>query len=260
MAHIIAAAALRSHRIALLLVLVGAVLTLAAQQAYAFPPAGSDIVQVTSTVGFTSRLGQETIPFSGVATISRGDPYMDGGVEVVDLELTSLVMTGSSITGPVTITHSGTLPSLGEIRSDQPGQSWPASAFLDIFVDVSAPASPADTITVHNEDAIRIIPMFGGSPLSISSWPPSAVPWAADLPSCVSLLPTDPKDVCVTGLSLVLIGTSSGEVGGLAELASIGAPNAADSWLVSTFLLAAFLAAAIVVLGGIWLLRRRLVT
>ncbi len=91
--------------------------------------------------------------------------------------------------------------------------------------------------------------------------------WVADLPSCVSLLPTDPKDVCVTGLSLVLIGGNSGseEVGGLAELSRIGAAGVAFSdaeagtaWPSTRYVLAAFLAAAVTVLGGAWFMRRRL--
>ncbi len=264
MVDTIAAATRRSLRIALLLLLFVAGLALAAEQAHAYPPAGSETVPITATASLTSRLGQETISFSGIATIARSDPYMDGGVDVVDLELTSLVLSGNSVTGPVTITQSATFPSLGEIRSDQPGQDWPASAYLDIFVDVSAPASPADTITKHNEDAIRVEPMSFGSPLSISSWPPSAVPWETDLTSCVSLLPTVPKDVCVTSLGFVLIGgPTDGEVGGLAELARIGGADAAFSaeagtaWVDRGYI-AAFLTAAVAVLGGAWFVRRRL--
>ncbi len=264
MSDIIAAAARRTRKIALLLVLLGALVVMPSQQAHAFPPAGSENVQVMSSVNLTSRLGQETIIFSGSATISRSDPYMDGGVEVVDLELISLALGGNSITGPVTITQSSTIPSLGEIRSNQAGQSWPASAYLDIFIDVGAPASPNATITKHNEAAIHVVPMFQGSSISISSWPPSAVPWEADLTPCVSLLPTDPKDVCVTSLSLVLIGTNSGEVGGLAELASIGGVDAslsaADRWSAPQYVLAASLAAGVAVLGAAWLLRRKLAT
>jgi hypothetical protein len=239
-------------------------LALAVQQAFAFPPAGTDDVQVVANVSLTSRLGQETINFSGTATILRGNSYMDGGVEVIDLELVSLALAGDSITGPVTITQSSAFQSLGEIRSDQPGQDWPASAYLDLFVDVGAPASPDPTITKHNEVAIRIVPMFGGTPISISSWPPSAVPWEADLSPCVSLLPTLPKDVCVTSLSLSLSGENAGEVGGLAELASVGGAGAAqggadtgNAWLAPSLVLAASLAAAAAVLGGAWFLRRR---
>ncbi len=265
MVDTIGAAARRSLRIALLLLLLGAGLVLSAQQAYAYPPAGSDTMQATAIVSLTSRLGQETITFSGIVTISRSDPYMNGGVEVVDLAVTSLALGGNSITGPVIITQSATFQSLGEIRSGQPGQDWPASAYLDIFVDVGAPASPSDTITKHNEDAIRVVPMFGGSPLSISSWPPSAVPWEAGLSSCVSLLPTLPKDVCVTSLSLVLNGAASGEeVGGLAELTRIGSADAAlsgadagNAWLAHNNVIAASLAAVVAVVGAAWFVRRR---
>ena len=258
-------AADRFLRLALLLLLIGAGFALTAPEAYAYPPAGIDAVPVTADVSLTSRLGQETISFSGMATISRSDPYMNGGVEVVDLELTSLLLGGNSITGPVTISQSATFQSLGEIRADQPGQDWPASAYLDIFVDVSAPASPEGTITKHNEDAIRVVPMVGSSPVSISNWPPLAVPWQADLSPCVSLLPTLPKDVCVTSLSMVFNGSPSGEVGGLAELARVGGADAAfdgaeagNAWLARSYAVPAVLAAAVAVLGVVWFMRRRL--
>ena len=252
-------------RMALLLLMFGAGFALTAQRTYAFPPAGSDTMPVTADVSLTSVLGQETIPFSGVATISRSDPYMNGGVEVVDLELTSLALSGNSVTGPVTITQSTTIQSLGEIRSNQPGQDWPASAYLDLFVDVSAPASPQGTITKHNEDAIRVVPMVAGSPLSISAWPPSGVPWEVDLSPCISLLPTLPKNVCVTSLSLVLNGSPPGEeVGGLAELARIGGGDSAfsgadsgEAWLARGYVLGA-LAVAVALLGAAWFARRRL--
>ena len=245
MADTITAAARRSLRTALLALLLGAAFTLTAQQAHAYPPAGSDTVPVTATVSFTSRLGQETILFSGIVTISRSDPYMNGGVEVVDVELTSLALSGNSITGPVTITPSTSFQSLGEIRSDQPGQDWPASAYLDVFVEVAAPASPTTTISKHNEVAIQIVPMIGGSPVSISSWPPLAVPWEADL------------SPCVTSLSMLFNGVPSGEeVGGLAELARIGGADAGNPGVAGGYVLAV-LGTAIALLGAFWFMRRR---
>ena len=208
-------------RSVLLLILAGFAALVAgpASPAYAFPPAGMDNVQVSAEVSFTSRLGQETISFTGIMAIARSDPYDDGGVQVVDLEITSLTLGGDSITGPVVITQSTITQSLGEIRSNQPGQDWPASTYLDVFVEVAAPASPGDTISKHNIEPIHALPTFGGAELPISSWPPADIPWEADLSPCISLHPTQPKDVCITALSMTM-STVAG-VGGFSELPSV---------------------------------------
>ena len=208
-------------RSGLLLILAGfaALVAAPASPAYAFPPAGIDHVQVSADVSFTSRLGQETISVTGIATIARSDPYDDGGVQVVDLEITSLSLGGESITGPVVITQSTTTQSLGQIRSNQPGQDWPASAYLDVFVDVVAPASPQDTISKHNIEPIHALPMFAGAELPISSWPPADIPWEASLSPCISLHPTQPKDVCMTALSMTMSAVTG--VGGFSELPSV---------------------------------------
>ena len=205
----------------LLLILAGfaALVAAPASPAYAFPPAGTDNVQVSAQVSFTSRLGQETIFFTGIAAIVRSDPYDDGGVQVVDLEMTSLTLGGGSVTGPIVITQSTTTQSLGEIRSNQPDQDWPASTYLDVFVEVAVPASPDDTISKHNIEPIHTLPMFEGAELTISSWPPADIPWEADLSPCISLHPTLPKDVCITALSMTMSPVAG--VGGFSELPSV---------------------------------------
>ncbi len=208
-------------RSGLLFILAGfaALVAAPASPAYAFPAAGTDNVQVSAEVSFTSRLGQETISFTGLVAIARSDPYDDGGVQVVDLEMISLTLGGDSVTGPVVITQSATTPSLGELRSNQPGQDWPAAAYLDVFVDVAAPASPGDTISKHNIEPIHALPMFGVAELPISSWPPAGIPWEASLSPCISLHPTQPKDVCMTGLTMTMSAVAG--VGGLSELPTV---------------------------------------
>ena len=188
------------------------------RQVFALPPGGTDALTVSAQAHLTSRLGQETIFFAGQATIVRSDPYMDGSVEVVDLEIVSLVLNGNSVTGPVTITQSPTLASLGEIRGD-----WPSPPSMDMFLEISAPASPNPTISLHNDASIHVQTMYQGSPIAISTWPPTAVPWEADLATCAPLMPTLPKDVCITELSFTLSGTTLGGVGGVSELAPLGA-------------------------------------
>lgn len=48
--------------------------------------ADSAVLPAAGSVNVSSRLGQETITLSGTATIQWGDPYLSGGVLVVDTE------------------------------------------------------------------------------------------------------------------------------------------------------------------------------
>lgn len=190
--------------------------------AFAFPPAGTDVLDVSASVSVTSRLGSETFPLSGTAEIARSDPYLDGGVSVVDLELVALDLTGESVTGGLAVSASATLTSLGEIRSQQAGLDYPADAFLDAYVVIGAPGSPSPTITLHNDVELHMQPSFGGAPIPASEWPPQPpLGLAADTSPCVPLLPVNPMDACVTALS-VTFGEEpdpGGAVGGFTELA-----------------------------------------
>ena len=94
--------------------------------------------------------------------------------------------------------------------------------------------------------------------MAISSWPPVAIPWKADLSPCISLYPTLPKDVCVTALSMTMSGVSGGGtgVGGISELSGVlstgsGKPGA------RLMLMIAGLGVALAA-GAMVLIRRRL--
>jgi hypothetical protein len=143
-------------------------------------------------------------------------------VSVVDLELVALDLTGESVTGGVAVSASAALTSLGEVRSQQAGADYPADAFLDAYVVISAPASPSPTITLHNDVELHMQPTFGGSPLPASEWPPRPpLGLDADTSPCVPLLPVNPLDACVTNLT-VAFGEApdpGGAVGGFTELA-----------------------------------------
>ncbi|MEX0785113.1 MAG: hypothetical protein WD939_00605 [Dehalococcoidia bacterium] len=189
--------------------------------AFAFPPAATDVLDVSATVSVTSRLGSETFPLTGTVEIARSDPYIDGGVSVVDLEIVALNLTGQSVTGGVGVSESAALASAGEIRSQQPGLDYPADAFLDAFIVVIAPASPSPTITLHNSAALRMTPSFGGNPIQTSAWPPAyPLTLDADTSPCVPLLPVNPMGACVTNLSVTFGETPDpgGAVGGFTEL------------------------------------------
>jgi len=180
-------------------------LTMPPRSGRALPPAGTDTLNVSGTVSVTSRLGSETIPLSGTVTIQRGDPRLDGGVEVVDAEIVSMSLTGASLTGPISAIESPTRSSTGQIRSLQPPpDQFPASSFFDVFIQVQVPASPSPTITLSNTTALRVVPRSGGVEVPINAWPPSGVTYEKPSAPCVSLLPNLPAQVCVTGLSIVL--------------------------------------------------------
>ena len=253
-----------SPTIALLaLVVAGVALLSGSRPAYAFPPAGQDHFGLHGVVSLVSRLGQETLKLTGTATLERSDPYDDGGVQVIDIELVSMLLSGESVTGPVIVTESATLASIGEVRSQQPGQDFPADSFIDVFAEVMIPASPGPTASVHNDVAARVVPMFGGTPLPLASWPPIGRTYGASYDPCVPLLPATPKEICVTAMSFEFF--STGPVGGATELAGeFGAPLAepAASGGGLAFIIAAAGAAAAVAaafaLGGGWYARRAL--
>lgn len=172
---------------------------------HALPPAGVDVLVVTGEVSVTSLLGAETIPLTGSITIERGDPQMDGGTEVIAAEIVAMDLVGASITGPIAVVESTTLISSGEVRSLQPPpDQFPASSFFDVFISVTLPASPAPTVSRHNEVSLHLVPMSGSSEVSLSEWPPTGVRYEATPDPCVPLVPILPQNICVTGLSIVL--------------------------------------------------------
>lgn len=177
------------------------------QPASALPPAGAETLNVSGEVSVTSRLGSETIPLSGSIHVDRGDPLIDGdtGVEVEAAEITSIDLSGDSLTGPLTVSQNTEFASTGEIRSlQEPPTQFPADSFFDIFVMATIPASPQGTRSVHNEDPIRIVPMENDSVVPIDEWPPVGVTYASQLDSCLPLLPELPADICVNEVSFTI--------------------------------------------------------
>ncbi|MDZ4278903.1 MAG: hypothetical protein U1B78_07170 [Dehalococcoidia bacterium] len=184
--------------------------------ALALPPAGTDVLPVDAEVSVTSRLGSETFHVNGTVTVQRGAPYLDGGAEVVDAEITAINMTGTSLTGPVTVTESSTLVSPGELRSLQPPpQQFPASSFFDVFVVIQAPSSPNPTITLRNNVPLHLVPLKEGNAVPIDSWPPFGKTYQTHPALCIPLLPTQPMNACITDL---IVGFGPNPVGGIAEL------------------------------------------
>ena len=173
-------------------------------------PQGSVLksLEVSALVSVESILGTETIPFTGSVLIERSAPRTEGGVEVTDIEIVSLNLTGTSVTGTVVLRLSPTLVSAGEVRGLQPSpDQFPASSFIDLFFEVEVAGSPVDPLTLHNAEALHLVPMEAGSEVPLTAWPPDGVTFRADPDPCKPLLPVLPGLVCVTSAAFVLGGS-----------------------------------------------------
>ena len=198
----------------------------------ALPPAGTDVFSANGAVAASSRLGSETIALNGTVWINRGEPRLEGGVEVVDAEIVFMSLTGTSVTGPIAVSHNPALQSFGEIRSLQPPpDEYPASSFFDVYIQVTAPASPSrtDPITLSNAAPLHMVPMMGGNEVPLNAWPPVGVTFRAvpnppggsgvqpqtypsGAPHCTSglpLLPPLPAKVCIDSISIVISGVGT---------------------------------------------------
>ena len=174
-------------------------------KARALPTAGTDILNVTGSTSIISVLGSETIALTGTVTIQRSDPRIEGGVEVVDTEIVAMDLTGTSVTGPITVVESATLVSSGEIRSLQPlPDEYPASSFFDSFITVAIPGSPIDPQILHNKAPFHLVPTSGGIEVSLTAWPPTGVTYEDAPEPCIPLQPSLPAQVCVTSLAIVM--------------------------------------------------------
>jgi hypothetical protein len=146
----------------------------ASRTAEALPPAGTDQLPAVVTVDAVSRLGTETVTLTGWIEVERAAPHMDGGFEVVDMEITRMELAGASSIGAITVAerpNSGqNFISAGEIREKVGGQDFPASTFFDVFANVTVPANPTPTLTLHNNIALRVTPLT-----NIGAWPPLGV-------------------------------------------------------------------------------------
>ena len=240
---------------------------------------GTDVLDVSGQVSVTSLLGSETIPLSGTVTIQRSSAQIQG-VYIIDAEIIAMDLAGTSVTGPIAVVESATLVSTGEIRGLQPAPAkFPASSFFDAFIVVSLPASPTATVTRRNEVPLHLVPMSGGSEVSLSEWPPLGVTYEAVPTPCVPLIPILPQNICVTSLSITITGgppiatptatstplpsSTPDPVGGIAELAEVaGTPLDATASSGSSADVFAGVAVAVVVgaagLGvAAWYARKR---
>jgi hypothetical protein len=143
----------------------------------ALPPAGTDTLGVEATVHIAARGGAEIFPLNGTVTIVREAPHLESGVEVSNAEITSMQLDGFSLIGSIRASESATMTSSGEIRSQQAGQEYPASASFDAYLTIASPASPLGVLNLHNNIVLHFVSID-----DITAWPPAGVRFQMDTP------------------------------------------------------------------------------
>ena len=98
-----------------------------------------------------------TLTLDGPVIVQRGTPDPVGppfgAPRVIDTEIISMALTGSSPMGPVTLRESLSHHSKGLIKARSAGNDFPADSFFDIFFEIET-ALPSPMDKLHNNDAI----------------------------------------------------------------------------------------------------------
>jgi hypothetical protein len=209
--------------LALVLTAIAVTLPTQSSNAGSLPAAGVDAVGVSATVSVSSRLGQETIAFTGTASVLRSEPRIDNGTQVIDTEVIALELTGVGAQGTITASLGTVGQSLGQIRSSAV-DGFPASSFFDVYLDAVIPASqgggnPHTNLTVRTHQPVHLV-----STADLSGWPPASASYEMqhvapsasgtptptplpDAPGCLSgvrLYPALPASICITQVALKL--------------------------------------------------------
>jgi len=155
-------------------------------QAQTFPPPGVDMIPGRVDL-VTEIYGAGTFPgeFFGDTVVSRSIPYPDttgGGDEAIDTEILSMDLVGHVGLWPAELHLSALLRSLGKTTdtNPDPGDSFPAESFFDIFFEIDVFGAPMGDLSLHNDTALfmesmieQIPPELGKTPFLA---PPSALP------------------------------------------------------------------------------------
>ena len=171
--------------------------------------AGRDLLPVVVTANVESLLGNDRVVLTGWIEVERASPRVEDGRSVVDLEVVQADLIGASRLGAVTVGERPQETSLGEIRALQAGAQFPAASFIDLFVDVSAPASTLGPIALHNEAPLHMT-LQSNSELLLEAWPPLGRTYrygpAIAGSGCIPLLNPDNSvhdlDLCVRDITM----------------------------------------------------------
>jgi len=169
------------------------------------------------------------IVLTGWMELDAGTPRIEDSREVVDVQLAQLHLSGASQLGLVTVSEreDAVHVSQGEIRSLQSGAQFPASSYLNLFANISAPDTPFGALSLHNDDALQLVPWENGGEASLTRWPPFGVQYrkADQGAACV---PLSDDSGTPPGLSLCISGLSLDIAPGLPSF-SVVTPTAAQS-------------------------------
>lgn len=131
---------------------------------------------VAVTVDVTSRFAGQRFILTGWIEVTKSDQRKEDGVSVFDLSVDSVHLQGASQLGVINASErpeeSGRYVSRGEVRALQSGAQFPASSYIDLYVDIFVPESIlGEPLSFHNELALHLIPWQDQAEASIAAWP-----------------------------------------------------------------------------------------
>jgi hypothetical protein len=146
------------------------ILTLAtATLVLAYPPAGTDNLQINGRgqLMILNPPGAYSFDASGSIEIYRGNPYDPGdGLMQIDMQISSMNMTGMTGPGQINLSQETTPPSGGQVKQTSSGMDFPAQSFFDIYYTVNLPGMGFLGVTrtpIHYESTVNCIPFCGGT-------------------------------------------------------------------------------------------------
>jgi hypothetical protein len=172
--------------------LFGVAMLVTGHNAGATPASQGQVLPISVTVDVDTTVGPQHVVFSGWMQIETGEPRVESGVQVIDLQVTKLHLIGASQIGRLNVALQDALTSRGEVRAQQADAQFPASSFIDLYPQIDAPDSPIGALVFHNDVALHLVPWSGGREASIAAWPPMGAEYRLQLPS-----PTGDGPSCV---------------------------------------------------------------
>ncbi len=134
------------------------------------------LLPAAATADVISRFGALHVILTGRIEVTKSEPRIENGVSVFDLQVESVDLEGAGQLGVITVTErpdDGSHTSRGEVRALQTGSQFPASSYLDLYVDVEALDPPVvGPQHLHNETALHLVSWAGQGEAPLSAWPP----------------------------------------------------------------------------------------
>ena len=186
--------------------LLSAAVFIERDDATALPAPRAHFLPITAIVDVQTLFGNQHVIFVGWMVVGTGEVRQDNGFGVFDSRVTKLHLIGPSQVGALTVSVQDTRPSTGEVRALQSGAQFPASSFIDLYPQISAPDTPIGALVFHNDAPLHLVSATAEGTAGIASWPPLGVEYRLQADGCVALLQQggEPFDLalCVTDVRL----------------------------------------------------------